>query len=80
MKLKLLLFGITKDIIGRSSYEIEVEEGAVVRDLKATLIAQYPKLTDLASLMVAVNNQYAADEVTLQHSDEVALIPPVSGG
>ena len=80
MKIKLLLFGITKDIIGHSSYEIEVNEGTAVGDLKAVLIAQYPKLTDLASLMVAVNNQYAEDDVTLAHSDEIALIPPVSGG
>ena len=80
MKLKLLLFGVTKDIIGQSFYEIEVEEGAAVRDLKAALISRYPRFTDLASLMIAVNNQYAADEVILQHSDEIALIPPVSGG
>jgi molybdopterin synthase sulfur carrier subunit len=40
----------------------------------------YPNLKGLKSLLIAVNNEYAEDSVELLESDEIALIPPVSGG
>lgn len=76
--MRVLLFGIAKDVAGAPV--ITADEVADVAALKAWLYAQYPSLRDLRSLMIAVNRVYAADDVALQPGDEIAVIPPVSGG
>lgn len=78
--LKILAFGITKDILGASAIDIKIETGASVADLKTYLIKQYPKMEELRSLLIAVNNEYGDDTVILKSTDDIALIPPVSGG
>ena len=80
MELNILLFGITKDIVGQSKLRCERPDGATVPQLLEQLKQQYPKLHDLDSVMVAVNNEYGQKAQTLHESDEIALIPPVSGG
>ncbi len=80
MKVKVLAFGIAKDIFQRSIIEVEVIDTNSVGSLKHILEQQYPRLKQLASYMVAVNNEYAADDGVLKESDEIAIIPPVSGG
>jgi molybdopterin converting factor small subunit len=51
-----------------------------VAALRAKLVADYPRLSGLKSLMIAVNNTYAEDADPIGEGDEIALIPPVSGG
>lgn len=80
MKVDVLAFGIAKDIFGSSLATIELAEAGSVKDLKTKLEQQYPQLKELASYMVAVNDEYAGDSLALTAQDEVALIPPVSGG
>ena len=80
MQVNILLFGITKDIVGDSKLLLELKENAEVIDLKTKIAADYPKLQGLRSLMIAVNNEYALDNRQLKETDEIALIPPVSGG
>lgn len=80
MKLNILLFGITKDIVGKSKLTYEVPDQATVPDLLESLKKTYPALQDISSVMVAVNNEYGQKSQTLHESDEIALIPPVSGG
>ena len=80
MKLNLLLFGITKDIVGQSKLVHEVPEAATVPQLVESLKQRYPAFKDLASMMVAVNNEYGQPHQVLHENDEIALIPPVSGG
>lgn len=72
-------FGITKDIIGGRETLLELE-GNTVASLREALKKQYPPLLEIRSLMVAVNNAYAEDNLRIGESDEIALIPPVSGG
>ncbi|MGZ3778838.1 MAG: MoaD/ThiS family protein [Mucilaginibacter sp.] len=79
MKVKVLAFGIAKDIFGGSSISIETN-GNTTLDLKTLLEEQYPRLKQLRSYMLAVNNEYALDEGILAETDEIAIIPPVSGG
>jgi len=79
MTATILAFGIAKDIFGGPSIDVELP-GAAVADLKKILEQQYPRLKQIASYMVAVNNEYAADELLLTGQDEIAIIPPVSGG
>ncbi len=79
----ILLFGITKDIVGSSTLSLPVSSTVkfeTVGDLKAYLGNTYPRLNSLSSLAVAVNNSYAEDSVKIDNFDEIALIPPVSGG
>jgi molybdopterin converting factor subunit 1 len=79
MKINVLAFGIAKDIFGSSSVNVDLN-GSTAADLKRSLEAHYPKLKQLVSYMVAVNNEYADDELVIGEKDEVAIIPPVSGG
>ena len=80
MELELLLFGVTKDIIGPSPYSYKLITGTTANDLIESLIEKYPSLANLNSLAVAVNGEYASRQTQLKTGDEIALIPPVSGG
>jgi molybdopterin converting factor subunit 1 len=81
MRVRVLFFGMLKDLAGKSSDEIEVGDRASVRDLLASLEVQIPRLKEsLGSLAIAVNQQYAGPDKELNANDEVALLPPVSGG
>lgn len=51
-----------------------------VGKLRQTLSETYPAMRALSSLMIAVNQEYAPDDKVIQPGDDVALIPPVSGG
>ena len=81
MKIKLLFFASCRDATGTREAEIEVEEGITVSSLKDLLIITYPNIrSQLKTISVAVNSEYMNDETTLNNGDEIALIPPVSGG
>jgi molybdopterin converting factor subunit 1 len=79
MKVKVLAFGIAKDIFGGASIEADINVGTTAT-LKHVLEATYPRLKQLASYMVAVNSEYAQEDTPLTERDEIAIIPPVSGG
>lgn len=80
--MEVLLFGIAKDIVGDSQIQFS-ETDAVpssVLELKKMISETYPEFSKLSSLAVAVNSEYAEDDVSLGRNDEIAIIPPVSGG
>lgn len=72
-------FGITKEIIGKRQLVIETEQ-QTVEGLRLELLRKFPELVSLKSLVIAVNNKYTEEGQTLVQDDEIALIPPVSGG
>jgi sulfur-carrier protein len=72
-------FGIARDILGGREVKIELE-GHTVGELRNHLMQKYPELVDLRSLFIAVNSAYANESQSLSEADEIALIPPVSGG
>jgi len=80
MKLKILAFGITKDIFGTSEKEIEVDEGLNVRQLKNVLEKDFPGLKKLNSYFIAIDEEYAEEGQIITSTNEIAIIPPVSGG
>ena len=80
MKLTIKAFGITREIIGAKESILELRDGSSVLVLKSELEAKYPDLKGLKSLFIAVNNKYEEDGAKLNENDEIALIPPVSGG
>ena len=79
MKVQVLGFGIAKDIFGKSILNIEMQSNTIA-DLKGMLETNYPELKKLSSYMIAVNNEYASHQLVLKEGDEIAIIPPVSGG
>jgi molybdopterin synthase sulfur carrier subunit len=79
MKVTIKAFGISRDILGGREVQFEMS-GSSVSDLRQHLLARYPALTHLNSLFIAVNQNYAEDTLQLNETDEIALIPPVSGG
>ena len=79
----ILLFGITRDIVGQSSISMPDSQASslkTVGDLKLHLQNRYPALEQLSSLVIAVNSTYAGEAEPINSYDEIALIPPVSGG
>ncbi|MCB0631651.1 MAG: MoaD/ThiS family protein [Saprospiraceae bacterium] len=80
MQITIVGFGIAKDILGNNTIEMELPEAASVKQMKASLLEEYPDFQKLRSLAIAVNNEYAPDDLILNGRDDVVLIPPVSGG
>jgi MoaE-MoaD fusion protein len=81
MRVRVLFFGMLKDFAGKASDSLDLPEGGLVRDVLSHYLSEIPRLKDsLASLAVAVNQEYAGPETVLKSGDEVALLPPVSGG
>ncbi len=80
MKINVLGFGISKDIFGGPSVSLDLPNDSTIYNLKYALEQKYPRLHQLASYMVALNNEYALPGDTIHERDEIAIIPPVSGG
>jgi molybdopterin synthase sulfur carrier subunit len=80
MKYKIKAFGISREIIGSKVLVLEIPEGYTIAAMKQELFQKYPSFAGLKSLYVAVNNEYADEDVLIKEGDEIALIPPVSGG
>ena len=80
MKIKTLFFGITADLIGKTELEMVLENSITVSAFKLVLKEEYPRLKNIDSYAIAVNETYAEDSLVLKEEDVVAVIPPVSGG
>jgi len=81
MQVKVRYFGMTKEIAGCDQEVVELGEGTCAADLFAQLQQRFPKLDAFrGSIALAVNLEYSDGKTILRDHDEVALIPPVSGG
>lgn len=81
MKATVRLFARLSELAGARRLEVEVGEGLAARDVYAALCRHYPSMSGLAdSLMYALNGQYVSPDHPVAPGDELALIPPVSGG
>jgi len=81
MRIRVLLFGQLKDIVGKSEDYLELQPGDRVSTLLAHYGQRFPGIQGLAgSIACAVNQEYAAASRELREDDEVGLLPPVSGG
>lgn len=77
----VILFGISREIVGVKNLKIDPAENIqTVGTLKEWMKAKYPQLGKINSLAVAVDGEYADDEQSIIDENEIALIPPVSGG
>lgn len=80
MRVHVLFFGVLKDGFGRDREWMELAEGARVKDLLTGLEGRGGTTQVWDSIAVAINQEYARVEDELRDGDEVALLPPVSGG
>lgn len=79
MKIKLVAYGIAKDIL-KSKEKVWEVDADTIQSLKQRLLTEYPDFTHLSKLSFAVGEEYRGDDFQLKDGDEVVIIPPVSGG
>ena len=79
-KYRIRMFGICEEITGKQEIELSIEGGLSSDELLSSLRQEYPDLGKINSLALAVNQQYVQASIYLNPGDEIALIPPVSGG
>ncbi|HEY1526898.1 MAG TPA: molybdenum cofactor biosynthesis protein MoaE [Candidatus Angelobacter sp.] len=81
MRVRVLLFGQLKDIVGRQEDSLDLESGALLSVVMAHYSSRYPKFQGLTnSIACSINQEYAQGSAVLKEGDEVGLLPPVSGG
>ena len=80
MNLKVLLFGISKDLLATTSLVFSISPNTTILEFKTQLQKEYPQLSEINSYAIAINESYASNETVLKENDMVAIIPPVSGG
>jgi molybdopterin converting factor subunit 1 len=79
--IKVLLFGAAADRAGTRETELPVEEGVTLAEIWPLLIGRHPGLAPMRdTLAFAVNGEYARRDADVSPGDEVAILPPVSGG
>ncbi|MEZ8219708.1 molybdopterin synthase catalytic subunit [Candidatus Fervidibacteria bacterium JGI MDM2 SSWTFF-3-K9] len=81
IKVRVLFLGPAKELTGRNEVVLTLPEGASVATAISKLLREFPKLEDrLNHYRFAINSDYADENTLLKDGDELALIPPVSGG
>jgi len=81
MKVRVRCFAAAREIVGSGELIVDLPEGSTLTQLFDPVQGQFPRLQGLAgSLLFSVNREYAPSDKRLAADDEVALIPPVSGG
>jgi len=80
MVIKIIAFGIARDIFGDSEVDFAIEKGTTIAQLKEQVTKAYPDFEKLASFSIAINQSYVPEEQVIHDHDEVVIIPPVSGG
>ena len=81
MKIKVKLFAALAEVVGHRELELEVESGTTAGELLDSLVAEHSKLARyLDVIQVAINQEFAERNSQITEDDEVALLPPVSGG
>ena len=80
MRVLVRLFASYREAAGVGSVDLDLPAHATVRDALAAIVRVHPSLARAPRLVIARNREYARDDEPLSDGDEVALIPPVSGG
>jgi molybdopterin converting factor subunit 1 len=81
MQVTVLFFGMLKDLAGRGRESLSLSDNATLSDVLHHYDEQIPRLKDFAaSIAMSVNQEYVGPDTKLNPGDEIALLPPVSGG
>jgi molybdopterin synthase catalytic subunit len=81
VRVQVLFFGVLKDVLGRASDTLEMADGVRLADVFDHYASTYPRLQQMReSIVLARNHEFAGADTRLAEGDEIALLPPVSGG
>jgi molybdopterin synthase catalytic subunit/molybdopterin converting factor small subunit len=81
MRVKVLFFGMLKDIVGRAEEQLEAADGVLVKGIFDRYAAEFPRLREMAgSIVLARNHEFSEPGAKVCEGDEIAFLPPVSGG
>ena len=81
LHVRVRLFAMQRELAGTRQVELELPGGSTIDDAWQALVARFPTLAPgRATVRFARNADYAPPETRLADGDEVAMIPPVSGG
>lgn len=80
MRIKIKYFAGLRDIAGKENEVIEIEGKIRIADILEILYKKYPEMKKTAEIIVARNRQYANEDERVEEGDEIAVLPPVSGG
>jgi molybdopterin synthase catalytic subunit len=81
IKITVKLFAILKDVVAKRDIRLVIPEGATILVLKNKIIQDYPSLKSFSNIFIfSVNHTVATNDTVIDANDEVALLPPVSGG
>ena len=81
IRVKVLFFGRLKEVVGRAEESLEFADAATIEQLFALFVTRIPELAKFRpSLVASCNQEFVAWNTPLHSGDEVAFLPPVSGG
>jgi molybdopterin synthase catalytic subunit len=81
MRVRVLFFGLLRDLVGHSSEDSDFPAGADLRAVFDVYAGRFPRLREMASsIVVARNQEFAGLDTPVAEGDEIAFLPPVSGG
>ncbi len=81
MRVQVLFFGVLKDVTGLTREDLEVSPGSRLESVFDHYAALYPRMREMSgSIVVALNRQFAGRDTAVNDGDEIAFLPPVSGG
>ena len=81
MRIRVLFFGVLRDIVGLREDSVEVPDGSRLESVFEHYAGKFPRLREMsANLVLALNQSFSEPSASLSEDDEVAFLPPVSGG